>query len=42
MCFDFLYNLCPKMFLILRRIQLDMIINVYWSSGRVAVILVRF
>ena len=40
--FDFLYKSCPKTFLILRRIQQDIIINVHTSSCKVPVILVRF
>jgi hypothetical protein len=32
MCFDFLYNILSETFLILRRIQRDVIINVHRSS----------
>jgi hypothetical protein len=42
MCCDFLYMFLPKyVFLILIRIQRDMGKNVYWSSCKVAIILVR-
>jgi len=41
-CFDFLYNFCLKKFLILRRIQWDIITNVHGYSWTVPVIRVRF
>jgi len=42
-CFDFLYKFFfSEIFLILRRSQLDMIKNVYLSSCKVPVILVKF
>jgi len=42
LCFEFLYNFSLKFFFILRRIERDMIENVYWCSRKVRVILVRF
>ena len=41
MCFDFLYNVLSETFLILSKIQLDIVINVRGSSCSVPVILVR-
>jgi hypothetical protein len=41
MCFDFLYNVMFETFIILRRIQLEIFINVHRSSCEVPVILVR-
>jgi hypothetical protein len=40
MCFDFLYNFCLKKFLILRKIQQDIIINVQKTSRKVPLILI--
>jgi len=40
-CFDFLYNFCLK-HLIIGRNERDTIQNVYWSSCKVHVILLRF
>jgi len=40
-CFYFLYNFCLQKFLILRRIQQGIAINLHWSSSSVRVILVR-
>ena len=40
--FDFLYSLFLKIFLTLRRIQWDIIININTSSSKVPVTLVRF
>ena len=42
MCFDFLYKFCPKHFLILRRIQRDIIINVHRPSCKVPLFLSDF
>ena len=42
MCFDFLYNFFSETYLILRRIEQDIIINVRRSSCKVLIILVRF
>ena len=39
---DFLYKGLPKKFLILRNFGRITIVNVYWSSCKVALILVRF
>jgi len=36
---DFFYNFLSEIFLILRRINI--IINLYWASGKVPIILVR-
>jgi len=41
-CFDFLYNFVSNIFLILSRIQRDIVINVGTSSCEVHVILVMF
>ena len=42
MCFDFLYNFFSETFLILRRSEQDIFINVRRSSCQVLVILVIF
>jgi len=41
-CFDFLCVFLSGTFLIVRRSELDIIVNVYGSSCKVAVILVGF
>jgi hypothetical protein len=41
-CFDFPYNFFSEIFLILGRIQLDIVINVHRSSCKVPVIHDRF
>ena len=40
-CFDFLYNICLKYF-ILRRTERDMIKNEYWSARKLPVIPASF
>jgi len=42
MCFDFLYNFFSETFLILRRTEQDIFINVHRSSFQAPVLLVRF
>ena len=41
-CFDFLYNFLFKTFLILKRIQRDIVLNVRTSSWKVSIIRVGF
>ena len=40
--FQFSLKLLSQTFLIVRKIQRDIIINVYWSSCKISIILVRF
>jgi hypothetical protein len=42
MCFDFLYNFLPEIFLILGRNEGDMLKNVYWSASKIPVIIALF